>query len=443
MSKKIAVIDGNSLMHRAYHAVQTPMTAKDGTPTNAVFGFLSMLCKFIEIAEPDAVVCAFDAGKPVHRIKALEQYKAQRPPMDEELRVQFPVMEELLAAMAIPVVKVPGWEGDDILGTIAARDEALGFETLLVTGDKDAYQLAGELTRIVTTKKGITDITVNGPAEVEERYGVTPAQFIDYLGLMGDSSDNIPGVPGIGPKTATKLLQAYGSMEGIYEHIGELKGKQKENLENNRDMAFLSREIATIVRDLDFPLDLESAAFPAFDAADVEEAFGKYQLASPLARVLSMIDAEPPSREIEFTLAPVLEGAEGAAEIERACAAGEVIGVAFVDPEQVSLFNDGATAAFVTGSARVMAEGERALDLFASIVRGGTFCALDVKADVRRVYPADTAEAARVTDGEVLAMAGFDLGLAGYVLNSSTSAYTYDSLMESVAGATLEAKSPF
>ncbi|TGY65495.1 DNA polymerase I, partial [Enterorhabdus sp. NM05_H27] len=129
MSKKIAVIDGNSLMHRAYHAVQTPMTAKDGTPTNAVFGFLSMLCKFIEIAEPDAVVCAFDAGKPVHRIKALEQYKAQRPPMDEELRVQFPVMEELLAAMAIPVVKVPGWEGDDILGTIAARDEALGFET--------------------------------------------------------------------------------------------------------------------------------------------------------------------------------------------------------------------------------------------------------------------------------------------------------------------------
>ena len=220
MSKKIAVIDGNSLMHRAYHAVQTPMTAKDGTPTNAVFGFLSMLCKFIEIAEPDAVVCAFDAGKPVHRIKALEQYKAQRPPMDDDLRVQFPVMEELLAAMAVPVVKVPGWEGDDILGTIAARDEALGFETLLVTGDKDAYQLATDLTRIVTTKKGITDITVNGPAEVEERYGVTPAQFIDYLGLMGDSSDNIPGVPGIGPKTATKLLQAYGSMEGIYEHIG-------------------------------------------------------------------------------------------------------------------------------------------------------------------------------------------------------------------------------
>ena len=182
MTKKIAVIDGNSLMHRAYHAVPPTMNAPDGTPTNAVFGFLTMLCKFIEMASPDAVVCAFDAGKPVHRIEAMAQYKAQRPPMDEELHVQFPVIQELLESMAIPVVKVPGWEGDDILGTIAARDEALGYETLLVTGDKDAYQLASELTRIVTTKKGITDVTINGPAEVEERYGVTPAQFIDYLG---------------------------------------------------------------------------------------------------------------------------------------------------------------------------------------------------------------------------------------------------------------------
>ena len=437
MSKKIAVIDGNSLMHRAYHAVQTPMTAKDGTPTNAVFGFLTMLCKFIEMASPDAVVCAFDAGKPVHRIEAMAQYKAQRPPMDEELHVQFPVIQELLESMAIPVVKVPGWEGDDILGTIAARDEALGYETLLVTGDKDAYQLASELTRIVTTKKGITDVTINGPAEVEERYGVTPAQFIDYLGLMGDSSDNIPGVPGIGPKTATKLLQTYGSMEGIYEHVGELKGKQKENIENNRETAFLSREIATIVTDLDFPLDLEAVSFPAFDAADVEEAFGKYQLASPLARVLAMIDAEPPSREAKLEVAPVLEGDAGAAEVARAVKAGETIGVAFVDPEQVSLFDEGATGAFATDEATVVAVGDDALALLAQVVREGSFVALDVKAELHRVYPADTAEPALVSDGEVLSADGFDLSVAGYVLNSSLSAYTYDSLMEALAASTL------
>ena len=424
-------------MHRAYHAVQTPMTAKDGTPTNAVFGFLTMLCKFIEMASPDAVVCAFDAGKPVHRIEAMAQYKAQRPPMDEELHVQFPVIQELLESMAIPVVKVPGWEGDDILGTIAARDEALGYETLLVTGDKDAYQLASELTRIVTTKKGITDVTINGPAEVEERYGVTPAQFIDYLGLMGDSSDNIPGVPGIGPKTATKLLQTYGSMEGIYEHVGELKGKQKENIENNRETAFLSREIATIVTDLDFPLDLEAVSFPAFDAADVEEAFGKYQLASPLARVLAMIDAEPPSREAKLEVAPVLEGDAGAAEVARAVKAGETIGVAFVDPEQVSLFDEGATGAFATDEATVVAVGDDALALLAQVVREGSFVALDVKAELHRVYPADTAEPALVSDGEVLSADGFDLSVAGYVLNSSLSAYTYDSLMEALAASTL------
>ena len=133
-------------------------------------------------------------------MEALEQYKAQRPPMDEDLKVQFPIIEELLSAMNVPVVRVKGWEGDDVLGTIAARDEELGFETLLVTGDKDAYQLATDKTRIVTTKKGITDVAIYGPAEVEERYGVRPDQFIDFLGLKGDSSDNIPGVPGIGDK---------------------------------------------------------------------------------------------------------------------------------------------------------------------------------------------------------------------------------------------------
>ncbi|MDD5894076.1 MAG: 5'-3' exonuclease H3TH domain-containing protein, partial [Coriobacteriaceae bacterium] len=216
-NRKIAVIDGNSLMHRAYHAVQTPMNTPDGTPTNAAFGFMSMLLKFIEVAHPDGIVCAFDAGKPKFRIDAMEQYKAQRPPMDEALRVQFPLVESLLEAMNIPVVKVPGWEGDDILGTVAARDEARGDRTLLVTGDKDACQLASELTSIVNTKKGITDVIIYDPAGVEEKYGVTPQQIPDYLGLMGDTADNIPGVPGVGPKTASKFLQKYGSIEGLYE----------------------------------------------------------------------------------------------------------------------------------------------------------------------------------------------------------------------------------
>lgn len=219
MDKTIAVIDGNSLMHRAYHAVPPAMTAPDGTPTNAAFGFMQMLIKFIETEHPDALICAFDKGRPAFRIEALEQYKAQRPHMDDALRVQFPVIQRILGALDIPVVMLEGWEGDDILGTIAARDEKLGIRTLLVTGDKDAYQLASDLTRIVTTKKGITDVVVYGPAEVEERYGVRPDQFRDFLGLKGDSSDNIPGVPGIGDKRAASMLQTYGNLEGIYENL--------------------------------------------------------------------------------------------------------------------------------------------------------------------------------------------------------------------------------
>ena len=183
MPKKIAVIDGNSLMHRAYHAVPATMNAPDGTPTNAAFGFLSMFLKFYEMARPDAVVCAFDAGRPAFRMEALEQYKAQRPPMDAELKAQFPVIEHLLESMNVPVIRVKGWEGDDVLGTLSARDEELGYETLLVSGDKDVYQLVTDRTHVVTTKKGITDVAIYGPAEVEERYGVTPAQFPDFLGL--------------------------------------------------------------------------------------------------------------------------------------------------------------------------------------------------------------------------------------------------------------------
>lgn len=437
MSKKVAVIDGNSLMHRAYHAVPPTMNAPDGTPTNAVFGFLSMFLKLVDMVSPDAVVCAFDAGKPAFRIAALEQYKAHRPPMDDELRVQFPVMEELLETMGVPVVKVKGWEGDDILGTIAARDEDLGYETLLITGDKDACQLASELTRIVTTKKGITDVVVYGPDEVLERYGVTPDQFPDFLGLMGDSSDNIPGVPGIGAKTAAKLLQRFGSMQGIYENLPELKGKQLENLQNNEDAAFLSREIATIVRDLDFELDLASAAFPAFDPTEVEAVFAKYRLNSHLPRVLGLVGATARREEAKLSWEPVETGAAAVGLVSDALAKGERIGVFFDEPEQISLFEPSVAAAFATSAGTAVLEGDEALETLALIVREGSFAALDAKETIRRVFPVDTALAARVSEDEVLAMQVFDLALAGYVLNSSLSKPSLASLMEAYGGGSL------
>lgn len=337
MPKTVAVIDGNSLMHRAYHAVPPTMTAPDGTPTNAAFGFLSMLLKFIEIEQPDALVCAFDKGRPKFRMEALEQYKAQRPPMDEELKAQFPVIENLLAAMNVPVVALPGWEGDDILGTVAARDEELGYRTLLVTGDKDAYQLASDLTKIVTTKRGITDVVIYGPEEVEERYGVTPAQFTDFLGLKGDKADNIPGVPGIGDKKAASMLQAYGNLEGIYANLDKFKGKQLENLTNYKDDAFLSRQVATIVRDADFELDLESISFPNFNAEQVTEAFTDVRMMAHLAKILKLQGGEAASIDLG-SWDNFIEGDEAKAAIE--LPAEGYVPVAWALDPQASLFGD-------------------------------------------------------------------------------------------------------
>ncbi len=429
MPKTIAVIDGNSLMHRAFHAVPPSMTAPDGTPTNAVFGFIAMLLKFVDVAAPDGIVCAFDAGKPQFRIEALEQYKAQRPPMDDALRVQFPLIESLLEAMDIPVVKVKGWEGDDILGTVAARNESVGMETLLVSGDKDVYQLVNGLTRVVTTKKGITDIAVYGPDEVLERYGVTPEQFPDYLGFMGDSSDNIPGVPGIGAKTAAKLLSQYGSMEGVYDNLDKLKGKQLENIRDNRDAAFLSRTIATIVRDLDFPLDVESVSFPSFSPERVAEAFGAIRFNAHLERLLKLSGAAARTTASLEHPDPV-EGAEARVLVEDALAAGERIGVAFAEPAQASLFVEPLIGAFSAGAGVAVLEGDEALGLFARIVSEGRFAAADVKGALKRVYPADSGVPALVDDAAVASLDAFDLGLAGYVLDSSAASYGIAALLD-------------
>ncbi|MDO4182451.1 MAG: DNA polymerase I [Coriobacteriia bacterium] len=440
MGKTVAVIDGNSLMHRAYHAVPPTMNAPDGTPTHAVFGFLSMFFKFYEMYKPDAIICAFDAGKPSFRIQALEQYKAQRPPMDDELRVQFPLMEHLLEAMAVPVVKVDGWEGDDILGTLAARDEALGFNTLLVTGDKDANQLATELTHIITTKKGITDVVDFDPAKVEEKYGVTPAQFPDFLGLMGDSSDNIPGVPGIGPKTATKLLQQFGSIEGVYENLDQLKGKQKENLENNREAAFLSREIATIKRDLDFPCDVEAAAFPAFDVENATQAFGELQLNMHLHKLLGLVGASAPApAQITLTYEPILEGADARAAVDAAVLAGQQVGVALMEPAQASLFDPALLVAIACNEGVALFRDDEASAAVAAVVARGNMVAFDAKEVLHLVYPPDTALPAQVTPAEVAAAQLFDVALAAYVLDSSSSKVTLSDLAKRYLGGALPA----
>lgn len=434
MPKTVAVIDGNSLMHRAYHAVPPTMTAPDGTPTNAAFGFLSMLLKFIEMEQPDALVCAFDKGRPKFRMEALEQYKAQRPPMDEELKAQFPVIENLLAAMNVPVVALPGWEGDDILGTVAARDEELGYRTLLVTGDKDAYQLASDLTKIVTTKRGITDVVIYGPEEVEERYGVTPDQFTDFLGLKGDKADNIPGVPGIGDKKAASMLQAYGNLEGIYANLDKFKGKQLENLTNYKDDAFLSRQVATIVRDADFELDLESISFPNFNVEQVTEAFTDVRMMAHLAKILKLQGSEAASIDLG-SWDNFIEGDEAKAAIE--LPAEGYVPVAWALDPQASLFGDGLTLAVNLGDSTALFHNEEAKEALAFLVREREIATVDAKSLLQVVFPADTAQDSLVSRGEMLDAHMFDVALAAYVADSNNGAATLNALMERYAGAVL------
>lgn len=438
MPKTIAVIDGNSLMHRAYHAVPPTMNAPDGTPTNAVFGFLSMLMKFIDDANPDAIVCAFDVDKPKFRLEVMEQYKAQRPHMDDELRAQFPLMDEILESMNIPVVKVPGWEGDDILGTISARGEALGYQVLLVTGDKDACQLASDKTHIVTTKKGISDVVIYDPAGVQEKYGVTPEQIPDYLGLMGDSSDNIPGVPGVGAKGAAKLLQEFGSMEGIYENLDKLKGKQLENIRDNKEAAFLSRQVATIVRDLDFELDLEGTSFPSYTSEAVSDAFGKLGLRSHLAKVLALIGGSAPEVEsVELHWKDYATGPNALDVANKLLSKASddcPLGVAFAQSEQLTLLDADLKVAFAGQDSAALLEGDDARNTLARVIREVPFASLDVKTTLGAVFPPDEGQDAALSTEEVHAARFFDCSLAAYVLDSNTSDYSAAGLAQQFLG---------
>lgn len=447
MTKTIAVIDGNSLMHRAYHAVPPTMTAPDGTPTNAAFGFLSMVMKFVEDAHPDALICAFDKGRPAFRMEALEQYKAQRPPMDDDLRVQFPVIEKLLESMNVPVVSLKGWEGDDILGTIAARDEELGYKTLLVTGDKDAYQLASELTSIVTTKRGITDVVVYGPEEVEERYGVRPAQFTDFLGLKGDKADNIPGVPGIGDKKAAAMLQAYGDLEGIYDNLDKFKGKQLENLVTHKDDAFLSRQVATIVRDADIDIDLERVSFPDFDPQTVSEAFTEVRFMAHLNKVLAFAGSDAvrsASSEAIEGWDEIVEGDEALALVGAALDKGEELFLAWDEEEQASLFDEGIRVAVRAQGPTAYLDGDAALEAIAAVVkRASRFIVADAKGLMSCVFPPDSGKEARITAREVLDARFLDVTLAAYVVDSNNGTADLATLAERYAGILLsEADSP-
>ncbi len=261
MSEKLVLIDGHSIINRAFYGVPD-LTNASGVHTGAVYGFLNIFFKLLDEEKPDYVVVAFDEHAKTFRHEVYAEYKGTRKPMPEELRQQVPLLRRVLDSMNVECISVPGLEADDIMGTLAKKSQAMGMKVSLVSGDRDLLQIADEniLIRIPKTKSGKTTIEDYTPQRVEEEFGVSPADFIQLKALMGDSSDNIPGVPKIGPKTASELMKTYGSIDGIYEHLDEIKGNSvRESLREHRDLADLSLFLATIKIDADIELDKEKA----------------------------------------------------------------------------------------------------------------------------------------------------------------------------------------
>lgn len=449
--RTFAVIDGNSLMHRAFHAVPPTMNAPDGRPTNAIFGFLNMFLKMIDAFNPDGVVVAFDKGKPRVRMEMLPQYKAQRPPMDPDLHAQFPMIKELLTALNVPILQSEGWEGDDILGTMARLGEEAGCDMLLVTGDRDMYQLVTEHVNVVSTRKGLSDVAIMTPESVDDLYhGITPALVPDFYGLKGDTSDNIPGVPGIGPKKASALIAQYGSLDEVIAHADEVKGKMGENLRAHIDDALLSRKVATIRTDAPVELDFDETSFPAFSADEVSAALGTLGITAMQNRFLALIGGEGGAAAASsvFEIPAMVRAAAGdadalgavAAEVSRAIDAGEwVAAVVDDDKEEGALFGltrtlwlatskglfaleegDGGTTAVVDGFN--FAHGVIA-GVLARLFVEGRVASPDMKALLHELSPIDSSELELMDPLAVDSTCIFDTVVAAYLLDSDRSEF--------------------
>lgn len=291
---KLVLLDSNSILNRAFYALP-PLSAADGTPTNAVLGYVNILIKIIKEIQPTHIIAAFDVKAPTFRKKMYDDYKAQRKPMPEELAMQLPIIKKLLKLMKIQVVELPGFEADDIIGTLSKK---CSDQTIIVTGDKDSLQLVSDSTTIWLTKRGVSEVIEYTPSRLLED-GLLPSQVIDLKSLMGDASDNIPGVSGVGEKTAMDLLSKYSTLDGVYEHLGELKGKLKERLEIDKDMAYLSFDLATI--NIDSPIDYVADDCILVYPFDGETA--KYMEELNFKNILTKIDfssaSVPKAQEIE------------------------------------------------------------------------------------------------------------------------------------------------
>jgi DNA polymerase-1 len=434
--RKLALIDGNSLLYRAFFALPTTLATTDGRVTNAVYGFTSMLIRLLREEKPDAIVVAFDLPGKTFRHEAYEHYKAHRPETPNELVSQMPLARQVLDALAIPVVEKEGFEADDVLGTLARRAAAEGDEVMIVTGDRDAFQLIDEHVRVMTTRKGISDIVVYDRDGVVERYGIPPERVVDYVGLKGDTSDNIPGVPGVGEKTASQLVSEFGTLDALYERLDEIKSeKLRTRLSDAREDAFLSRALATIDTDVPVDVDPDSFELGGWDLDRVEEVFRDLQFTTLLERFLTdqgkreagrAAGAKAPAK------APDARASEGAGRGEAPRAEPPTPKAAIA----VETLDARGAAGFVTDAARgpavALGAGRSAPVISAAVVAGsagqgalfdesessgGAVLALAIA--VRTGVCADEASASSAREAVAAALAAGSLALAGHDLKDA------------------------
>ncbi|MBW3662244.1 MAG: DNA polymerase I [Actinobacteria bacterium] len=287
----LVLLDGHSLAYRAFYALPDSLRTQTGQLTNAVYGFTSMLIKLLGDRHPDGIAVCFDKGRDVQRTAAYPEYKANRSQTPDEFRTQLDLIREVLAAMTIPVVELAGVEADDVIATIAERGKAKGFHVLILTGDRDTFQLVDDDLTVLYTARGVSDIREMTPPEVEEKYGIPPDRYVEYAALRGDNSDNLPGVPGVGEKTAAKLITEFGHLDGIYAHLDQISGKKvPAMLAEHRDQVYINRSIMTLRRDLaDLEVDLADLRITHIDADAVRGLFGTLEFRALYDRLVDEV----------------------------------------------------------------------------------------------------------------------------------------------------------
>ncbi|MCQ2752152.1 MAG: DNA polymerase I [Coriobacteriales bacterium] len=473
--KILAVIDGNSLLHRAFHAVAPNIRAKDGTPTNAVYGFLQMFIKMVKDFNPDAIVCAWDTHRPKWRMKALPKYKAQRPPLDPDLAVQFPIIERILESLNVRCIKMEGYEGDDILGSVAAQTKDLNFHTYLITGDKDCYQLVNDSTSVIATKKGMSDIVIYDRDKVFEKMGVFPEQVPDFLGLKGDSVDNIPGVPKVGDKTAAKLLQEYGSVENLLEHAGEVKGAVGKSLQENKEEALVSKLVATIKCDAPIELDYTQLQFPNYDSQTVRASFMSIGFKRHLHDILNFIGENfddvmatasdeldcGTSSSSDSSFCTACENGIGGANyitadfdamcyrcanilknhefettnsvktlLDVAISENAPISISIDKQSQANIFDSGHKVLFSDGHIIGVSSIEESLSFIKQILQKGTLVSIHLKQDLNEIL-SEASDEDRLGIMKLISNENiFDCSLANYVLNSEDTNFDAQKLVQ-------------